>query len=67
MAGEVRLDPKRAELKFKLLKYFPIQLIIKLYGTLTPILLSIQLNFKPYLRMRLWNILYNIYQRRILK
>jgi hypothetical protein len=25
-------------------------------GTLTPLLLSIQLNFRPYLRMRLWNI-----------
>jgi hypothetical protein len=37
------------------------QLNIKLSGTLTPLLLSIHLNFKPYLRMRLWNILYNIF------
>jgi hypothetical protein len=36
------------------------QLNIRLYGTLTPLLLSIQLNIKPYLRMRLWYILYNI-------
>jgi hypothetical protein len=36
------------------------QLNIKLYGTLTPLLISIQLNFKPYLRMRLWNILYTV-------
>jgi hypothetical protein len=50
-----------------LLRYFPMQLNIKLYGTLTPLLLSIQLNFKPYLRIRLWFILYNIFQRRILK
>jgi hypothetical protein len=42
------------------------QLNIKLYGTLTPLLLSFQLNFKLYVRMRLWNILYNIFQRRIL-
>jgi hypothetical protein len=59
--------PKREELKFKLLNYFLIQLNIKLYGTFPPLFLSIQLNFKPYLRMRLWNILYNIFQRRILK
>jgi MFS family permease len=42
------------------------QLNIKLYGTLTQLLLSIQLNFKPYWRMHLWNILYNIYQRKLL-
>jgi hypothetical protein len=40
------------------------QLNIKLYGTLAPLLLYIQLNFKPYVRMRLWDILYNISQRR---
>jgi hypothetical protein len=41
------------------------QLNIKLYGTLTPLLLCIQLNFKPYLRMRLWNIYmeYGIYTK----
>jgi hypothetical protein len=58
--------PKRPELKFKLVKYFLMQLNIRLYGTLTPLLLSIKLNLKPYVRMRLWNILYNIFQRRIL-
>jgi hypothetical protein len=41
------------------------QLNIKLYGTLTPLLLSIQLNFKFYMRMRLWYILFNIYQMRL--
>jgi hypothetical protein len=42
------------------------QLNVKLDGTFTPPLLSIQLNLKPYVRMCLWNILYNIFQRRIL-
>jgi hypothetical protein len=41
--------PKKAELKFKLVKYFLMQLNIQLYGTLTLLLLSIQLNFKPYI------------------
>jgi hypothetical protein len=36
------------------------QLNIKLYGTPTPLLLSIQLNFKPYLRMRLWYIIVTV-------
>jgi hypothetical protein len=51
---------KWPELKFKSVKYFLMQLNIKLYGTLSPLLLSIQLNFKPYVRMRLRNILYKI-------
>jgi hypothetical protein len=40
------------------------QLNNKLYGPLTPFLLSIQLNFKPYVGLRLWNILNKIFQSR---
>jgi hypothetical protein len=36
------------------------QLNVKPNGTFTPLLFSIQLNIKPYVRMRHWNILYNI-------